>query len=86
MHSVLEKLVDSSLMDVTVGETEVSSSSSRVVVQREIDAASGKSVYGRRRKESGDSTLIFDFLDASGSLSHNGQPQPQIPFYPNLAM
>jgi len=79
MYSVLERLVDASLDEGTSGET---GSSSREIV-KEIDAASGKCVYGWK-SNSRDSPVLFDFLDNFGG--HGGNSQPQIPFYPNLAM
>ena len=83
MHSVVERLVDSSLEDATLNEAGASSSSSRVKIQQEIDAGTGKCVYGWQ-SGSGDSPLVFDFLDTFGGQGRNSQPQ--IPFYPNLAM
>ena len=81
MHSVLERLVDSSLEDAT--SSEPGASSSRVKIQDEIDAGSGKCVYSWQ-SVSGDSSLVFDFLDDFGGPGRH--IQPQIPFYPNLAM
>mgnify|MGYP005871384443 CR=1 FL=1 len=81
MHSVLERLVDSSLEDAASSEPGAPSSSFRITIQQEIDAGSGKYVYGWR-DDSRD--MVYDFLDSFGCPGHGSQPQ--IPFYTNLAM
>lgn len=70
MRSVLERMLDPN------------SNEPLVIVEQEIDPGSEKCVYGRKRDSN--SQLSFDFLDAFGGLDLNDQPQ--IPFYPNLAM
>ena len=74
MHSVLERLVDSSLEGTTSNEPKI---------RQEVDAGTGKCVYGWQNGDD-DSTLVLDFLDAFGGSGGNNQPQ--IPFHPNLAM
>ena len=52
-----------------------------VTILEEFDQCSEKNVYGWHRN---DETQFFDFLGTFGGLDPNGNPQ--VPFYPNLAM
>jgi len=81
MHGILERLVDSSLEDVTPNEPSAPSSAPKVKIQEEIDAGSGKCVYGWRI-DSHD--IVYDFLDSYG-CPRSSCPL-QTPFYTNLAM
>ena len=86
MHSVLERLVDPWCMDEPTEEQQTRQS---VTIFRESETYSGKCLYAWSKQAQGNAgdaspQRSFDFLNAFGGRDEDGNPQ--LAFYPNLAM